>query len=194
MNALTGCTSADLRATQNLRATHFFLLLHGWLVCACAMHIVCLLIALREMSARPLLCAQRGAKRFLLLHLLSAYESSAPDLRITHHKTWSLYIFLLATLKAPRCRGGESTKQMPWPTHARAARTHTHTHAHAASCWLQSVAVQDQPTKCQTRPNARSSRSPAAVPGRVGFTTGPPTDAVCPMIRQPVFVRTRRHS
>ena len=83
MNALTGCTSADLRATQNLRATHFFLLLHGRLVCACAMHIVCLLIALREMSARPLLCAQRGAKRFLLADLVSAYEGSAPDLRIT---------------------------------------------------------------------------------------------------------------
>ena len=83
MNALTGCTSADLRATQNLRATHFFLLLHGRLVCACAMHIVCLLIALREMSARPLLCAQRGAKRFLLAHFFSAYESARPDLRIT---------------------------------------------------------------------------------------------------------------
>ena len=35
------------------------------------------------MSARPLLCAQRGAKRFLWADFFSAYESARPDLRIT---------------------------------------------------------------------------------------------------------------
>ena len=57
-------------------------------LCTCVMHIALLLSALRKIypydSPMTVLCVRAMRKRFLLPDFFSAYESSVPDLRITH--------------------------------------------------------------------------------------------------------------